>query len=372
LSKFAPKTTSGIIDVSSFDPDVTRSDNFWAPVIGLSIVWISMTNTSQSCVQKLLSVATLRDAKLVIIYYVMGMSLVKTASVITGLIIYARYSDCDPFASHRITRKDQLLPYYVLDVAGSVPGLSGLFIAGVFSAGLSTLSAHLNCMSGTIYEDFVSKRVPRTITEQSKSKILKLIVVVCGVVCTALVFVFEHLGGILQLSISFAGATGGPLLGMFTLGTLSRRANCKGVFYGGVIGLIIVLSLALPVKYLQSYGIIRDLEKPTSIEGCSFNFTTVHQRYETQTPRSDESLVIFKISFYYYSLIGFFFTTVSGLIISYCTERDEKSVDETLLSPIIRQRVSDHKNGGVTEYDTVENALRLTIHNSEDKNDSKA
>lgn len=319
----------------------------------------------------------------------MGMSLVKTASVITGLIIYARYSDCDPFASHRITRKDQLLPYYVLDVAGSVPGLSGLFIAGVFSAGLSTLSAHLNCMSGTIYEDFVSKRVPRTITEQSKSKILKLIVVVCGVVCTALVFVFEHLGGILQLSISFAGATGGPLLGMFTLGTLSRRANCKGVFYGGVIGLIIVLSLALPVKYFQSYGIIRDLEKPTSIEGCSFNFTTVHQRwglnetnilvgfrttfrYETQTPRSDESLVIFKISFYYYSLIGFFFTTVSGLIISYCTERDEKSVDETLLSPIIRQRVSNHKNGGVTEYDTVENALRLTIHNSEDKNDSKA
>jgi len=35
-----------------------------------------------------------------------------------------------------IIRADQLLPYYVMDVAGSVPGLPGIFIAGVFCAAL--------------------------------------------------------------------------------------------------------------------------------------------------------------------------------------------------------------------------------------------
>lgn len=52
----------------------------------------------------------------------------------------------------------QILPYYVVEVAGSIPGISGLFIAGVFAAALSTMSANLNTVAGTIYEDFIKHR----------------------------------------------------------------------------------------------------------------------------------------------------------------------------------------------------------------------
>lgn len=53
-----------------------------------------------------------------------------------GYIIYAKYYKCDPFTTKKINHPDQILPYYVLDVAKAVPGLSGLFIAGVFSTAL--------------------------------------------------------------------------------------------------------------------------------------------------------------------------------------------------------------------------------------------
>lgn len=205
------------------------------------------------------------------------MCVVKTASVITGLIIYAKYSNCDPFKTGQIKRNDQLLPFYVLDVAGSIPGLAGLFIAGVFSAGLSTLSAHLNCLSGTIFEDFVRKFVIKDITEQTKSNILKLIVAIAGIFCTALVFVFEHLGGILPMSLAFIGLTAGPLLGVFTLGILFRKANSKGAFYGGILGLILVSCLALPAKYLESQGVISYPPKPIGTDGCPFNVTIIHK-----------------------------------------------------------------------------------------------
>lgn len=94
----------------------------------------------------------------------------------------------------QIEKKDQLLPYYVLDVAGHIPGLSGLFIAGIFSAALSTLSANLNSLSGTIYEDFLKNWLETHHSQKTATYVLKLVVVFTGVSCTAMIFVVQHLG----------------------------------------------------------------------------------------------------------------------------------------------------------------------------------
>lgn len=91
----------------------------------------------------------------------------------------------------------------------------------------STLSANLNCLAGTIYEDFVSKIVTKNISPKTSSNILKVIVILTGILCTALVFAIEHMGGLLTLSISFHAVTQGPMLAMFTLGMLFPKANSK-------------------------------------------------------------------------------------------------------------------------------------------------
>lgn len=85
----------------------------------------------------------------------------------------------------------------------------------------------MNALSGTIYQDFVSRFVPKNITDEQVSKILKGIVIVIGVTSTTMVLVVEKLGGILPLSIAFAGITAGPLLGLFALGMLFPSANAK-------------------------------------------------------------------------------------------------------------------------------------------------
>lgn len=60
----------------------------------------------------------------------------KALSCFAGLIIYAKYMGCDPKSIGAIKRNDQILPYYVLDVASNIIGLPGLFISGVFSTAL--------------------------------------------------------------------------------------------------------------------------------------------------------------------------------------------------------------------------------------------
>lgn len=62
------------------------------------------------------------------------------------------------------------------------------------------MSAQLNTVSGTIYEDFVVKMFHVKFSESTASIIMKCIVIVTGVICVALVFIIEKLGGILQVS----------------------------------------------------------------------------------------------------------------------------------------------------------------------------
>jgi sodium-coupled monocarboxylate transporter 8/12 len=50
--------------------------------------------------------------------------------------MYAEYGDCDPVLDHKITKYDQMVPYYIMDVAKHIPGVSGLFMAAIYSAAL--------------------------------------------------------------------------------------------------------------------------------------------------------------------------------------------------------------------------------------------
>lgn len=59
----------------------------------------------------------------------------------------------------RIELSDQILPLYVLDRLEHMPGLTGLFTAGIFSASLSTVSAAINSLAAVSLEDYVKVKV---------------------------------------------------------------------------------------------------------------------------------------------------------------------------------------------------------------------
>lgn len=51
------------------------------------------------------------------------------------------------------------MPLYVVDVMSNMPGLPGLFVAGIFSAGLSTISAAMNSLAAVTLEDYIKVRL---------------------------------------------------------------------------------------------------------------------------------------------------------------------------------------------------------------------
>ena len=74
------------------------------------------------------------------------------------MVLYATYSTCDPITAHQVRTKDQVLPLLVLHVAGDIPGLPGLFMAGVFSGSLSSISSGLNSLAAIALKDFIPEQ----------------------------------------------------------------------------------------------------------------------------------------------------------------------------------------------------------------------
>ncbi|XP_057671542.1 sodium-coupled monocarboxylate transporter 2-like [Diorhabda carinulata] len=329
---------SGRLNLLDFQFDLTKRDCFWTMVIGFTIHWLSATAVNQGCVQKFLAVGTLRESKMVVFFYcAVGMVIVKTISVLTGLVMYAKYSTCDPLSTGQVRHGNEMLPHFVLDVAGKVPGLPGLFIAGVFCASLSSLSSNLNSLAGTLYEDFVKSRLNPKCMKKS-SFFLKLLVVIVGTIGTALVYGVEHLGGLLSLGISAPGIALGALLGVFTLGILFPRANSEGAFYGSLISIITNMILVFGAYYLKTQKVIQAVYKPVSVEGCLNNTTfgpVLMQSHISPEKHLPIILSVFKISFYWYSCIGTCICICTGLLISYLTKEQDPPVARELLSPAI-------------------------------------
>ena len=169
-------------------------------------------------VQRYLALKDVRSARQALLIYMVTLFFIISLCFYNGLLIYATYYDCDPLTTKLAKAKDQLLPLLVMDILRDLPGLPGLFIAGVFSAALSSLSTGLNSMAAVVLEDFCKAFSKKPLTEAQTSFVMRGTVFVLGIISVALVYVVQQLGSVLQLSMSFQAATYGPLLGVFICG----------------------------------------------------------------------------------------------------------------------------------------------------------
>ena len=70
----------------------------------------------------------------------------------------------------------QLLPIFVTDTMGAYPGLSGLFVSGIFSGSLSTISSAINSLAAVTLEDYVRPliTVKKVVWHRNQFKILSV------------------------------------------------------------------------------------------------------------------------------------------------------------------------------------------------------
>ncbi|CAG4955222.1 unnamed protein product [Colias eurytheme] len=326
------------LDFFNMDPDPTIRHTFWTTVVGNYFSWLASCSVNQAMVQRCLALSSLKRARITIFIMAAGIYIIVSLCCYTGLVIYATFATCDPLTTGAIRKSDQLLPYFVMTITGSVPALPGIFMSGVFSAALSSMSTGLNSMCGVIFEDLIRPAYNKPISEKTASFIMKVIVVVIGATCVALVFLVEHMGALIQAGKSLAGITAGSLLGLFTMGLFLPWINATGALAGGTTSTLLVGWISLGTQAAMIRGDIVIVPKPVTVSGCEGNFTLPTTTHSTVEFDRSGTFFMYRLSYLYYTFIGMTVCIITGAIVSYFTQpNDPAMVHRDLLTPVIHR-----------------------------------
>ncbi|KAH8250958.1 hypothetical protein KR026_000293 [Drosophila bipectinata] len=307
------------LEFFNMDPSPTTRHTVWSVVIGGFFYWTSLFCTNQASVQKCMSLKSLRLAKIALGFAIIGLIVVFLLNFYTGLMVFTHYADCDPLTAGRISATDQLLPYYVINTYEHIYSIAGIFVAGIFAASLGTVASALNSLSAVTCEDLLVNGMNIKISPEKGATYAKWMSLGFGIASFGLVFIVEHLGGVLQATLTLNGLIGGVTLGLFVLGIACKQANTKGAFYGGLLSLVLVIFVGVVAQIAS----VEQPALPTSIEHCDchVNMTTIAEDILTEPMTLAEdggftSWPIFRLSYMWYSMIGCLLTVFLGWLIS--------------------------------------------------------
>ncbi|EDS36415.1 sodium/solute symporter [Culex quinquefasciatus] len=340
-----------------FDLDPTARNTFWNLFIGGAFFWTSTNATNQNMIQRYLSLPTLKAARRALILFLFGTTAVLSLCCYNGLLIYAMHHDCDPLSTGLAKAKDQLVPLLVMEVLAIYPGLAGLFVAGIFSAALSSLSTALNSLSAIVLEDFCKPFVKKPLTEFQVRYLMRASVLVFGTIAVILVVVVEKMGAVLQLSMSLGPVTLGPLFGLFIMGMFFPRINGTCAIIGAAGGLLTMSYIVIRSQISIALGEITFAEKPVTVEGCAYDFTPLNKTITFPTDGADSHVEksLHHVSFLYYTLIGSMVPTIIGYLCAVIKSftvgyrPEELDIDPLLLAPFLRKYQKPSKTAHMAE-----------------------
>lgn len=205
-------------------------------IVGGALLSAASHGTDHLIVQRLLSTTSLSDARRalvgsgILVIFQFGLFL------LVGTAIWAAGA-ADPTMSG-----DELFPAFAVRSLPS--GLSGLVIAGLLAAAMSTLASSLNSLASASTHDYYApitgRRDPRHLLGIGRWATVLWAVVLGGL---ALAFARSSDTPVVELALSVASITYGSLLGTYILGGVTRSVDQRDAIIAIVIASAAMLTL---------------------------------------------------------------------------------------------------------------------------------
>ena len=185
-------------------------------VIGGAIFSMASHGTDQLIVQRLLACRDEDDSRKALVGSALIVMVQFALFLGVGLLLWAHYDGASVEALG-LQRSDEVFPKYIIE--GLPSGLSGLILAGIVAAAMSSLSSSLNALASSSVNDLYERITGRVLEGARGLRVSRLLTLFWGVVFIGFASLFQDTNNpVVELGLSIASFTYGGLLGTFLLG----------------------------------------------------------------------------------------------------------------------------------------------------------
>ena len=208
-------------------------------LLGGAFLSMASHGTDQLIVQRLLTTKDLQSSRKAIVGSGVIVIFQFAIFLLVGVALYAYYGQLD-------LKSDEVFPKFIIE---QLPvGISGIIIAGLFAAAMSTLAGSISSLSSSTMLDLY-KPFKKTDDPKQELKISRMFSLMWAALLVGAAIFFQNSPQtVVELALSIASFTYGGLLGTFMLGLFVKNATQEDALAGftsGIFVMITVISLNL-------------------------------------------------------------------------------------------------------------------------------
>ncbi len=243
--------------LGSFSSSLSES-TFWVVLIYGLFINLQNYGIDQNFVQRYMTTSTEKKAKSSAMFGALLYLPVSLIFFYIGTALYSYYTaqpDLLPAELRAPGAGDKVFPHFIVN--GLPRGITGLLIAAIFAAGMSTVSTSINSTATIILSDYYQKYFNKNANEKSEMKVLYTSSVIFGALGIIISLSLVGVDSILDAWWSLASIFSGGMLGLFLLAFLSKKVRNIDAAIGVIIGALVIIWMSLSPLYFTEGNLLK-------------------------------------------------------------------------------------------------------------------
>ena len=235
--------------LGSFSADLSTS-TFWVCLIYGIFTNLQNYGIDQNYVQRYHTAQSMKEAKFSALFGGYLFIPVSAIFFLIGTALFSYYQVYPELMPASELKADYVFPYFIVN---QLPvGLTGLLIASIFAAGMSTVATSITSSSTIILTDYY-KRIRKNSSDQEELFVLKGSSILVGVLGIIVAIGMLSVDSIIDAWWKLSSVFSGGMLGLFLLGYLAKKVHHIHAAIGVVCGVIVIGWISL-ADYLNLPG----------------------------------------------------------------------------------------------------------------------